>query len=109
MLIILKPDYFQLAHFYCRNTYGNYQNLTFVNLEKRQYLLHNRSDNSFKGTVVHRTVPSLHGGSLEISLPVPFSRLQKFLRSIHYTLYNKLNSKIKKMYCYFLSCNLLLE
>ena len=33
------------------------------------------SDKAFKGTVVNRLLPSLHAGSLEITLPVSFSVL----------------------------------
>ena len=29
-------------------------------------------EKAFKGTVVNRALPSLHGGSLEITLTVPF-------------------------------------
>ena len=36
--------------------------------QKHGYLFHTWSDKAFKGTVVNRTLPSLHGGSLEITL-----------------------------------------
>ena len=35
----------------------------------------NFSDNAFKGTVVSRALPPLHGGSLEITLTVPLKVL----------------------------------
>ena len=45
--------------------------LTLLNLEDRRYLPHYGSDQGFKGTVVNRTLPSLHGGSLENTRTVP--------------------------------------
>ena len=39
---------------------------------------------SFKGNVVNRTVPSLHGGSLANTLTVPFSNNLKVL-AIHHS------------------------
>ena len=46
-----------LAHFDCRKAYRNYQKSTILNLEKR----HNWSDEGFKGIVMNRALPSLHG------------------------------------------------
>ena len=37
----------------------------------KTYLINISSDTSFKDTVVNRTMPSLHEGSLEIALTVP--------------------------------------
>ena len=37
---------------------------------KHWYLIHTWSDKAFKGTVVNRTIPSLHKGSFEITLIV---------------------------------------
>ena len=39
------------------------------------YLTHNWAERAFKGTVVNRALASLHGGSLEITLTVPFAGL----------------------------------
>ena len=39
--------------------------------EKYGYLMHTRSDKAVVGTVVNRALPSLHKGSLEITLTVP--------------------------------------
>ena len=39
--------------------------------QKHGYLIHVWSDKAFKGTVVNRTLPSLYGGSLEITLTAP--------------------------------------
>ena len=50
-----------------------------LNLEKRQYLPHYWSVKYFKGTVVNREMPSLHGGSLEITLSVPLMSLKSSL------------------------------
>ena len=44
---------------------------TFLKIKKRHYPPHYRSDKGCKGTVANQTLPSLHGGSLEISLTVP--------------------------------------
>ena len=44
-----------------------------INSSKKQnhwYLIHTWSDRAFKGTVVNRTLPSLHGGLLNITLLV---------------------------------------
>ena len=38
---------------------------------KHQCLINTQLDKAFKGTVVNRALPSLHGGSLEITLTVP--------------------------------------
>ena len=45
--------------------------LSEINLEKRRYLSHYRSQKGFKGTVVNQALPSLHEGSLENTLTVP--------------------------------------
>ena len=37
----------------------------------KKYLIHTWSEHTFKGTIEIRTLPSLHGGSLEITLTVP--------------------------------------
>ena len=39
--------------------------------QKHGHLLNTWSDKAFKGTVVNRTLPSLQGGLLEITLTVP--------------------------------------
>ena len=39
--------------------------------QKHEFLIH-----AFKGTVVNRTLPSLHGGSFEITLTVPLNLSQ---------------------------------
>jgi len=39
--------------------------------QKHAYLIHTWSDKAFKGRVVHRALPSLHGWSLEIKRSVP--------------------------------------
>ena len=44
----------------------------FTELEKRRYLSHLWSDLGFKGTVVNRTLPSLHEGSLCNNAYSPF-------------------------------------
>ena len=60
----------------------NYQNLTLLNVEKRKYLPHYWSDKVFKGTVVHRVLSSLHGGSFEITLTVPLGSVQIWIEMI---------------------------
>ena len=42
--------------------------------QKHGYLVHTWSDKAFMGTVVNRTLSSLHGVSLEITLTVSLSR-----------------------------------
>ena len=42
--------------------------------QKKLYLIHSLSDKAFKGTVVNRALPSLHGGLLEITLTVPVEK-----------------------------------
>ena len=44
--------------------------------EKRQYLPYFWSENGFKGTVVNLALPSLHGGSLEITRTIVVNILQ---------------------------------
>jgi len=46
--------------------------------QKHGVLIHSWSDKALKSTLVNRALPSLHGGSLEITLAVP-SRQQNFL------------------------------
>ena len=41
---------------------------TTKNEKRKKYLTHYLSDKGFNGTIVNRTLPSLHGGSLEITL-----------------------------------------
>ena len=53
-----------LAHFYCWKIYRNYKNSTLKNLEKKTI---SGLDNGFQGTVVNRALPSLHGGSLDLT------------------------------------------
>ena len=43
------------------------------------YLINPWSDNALKGTVVNRALPSLQGGSFEITLTVPLNTLNKSL------------------------------
>ena len=82
MFSIFKTDYFQLwvlytqkwlAHFSYRNTCGNYQNRTLINLEKRQYLPHYCSDRGFICTLVNLALPSWHQRSHEITVTVPLT------------------------------------
>ena len=51
------------------------------------YLIHTRSDKAFKGTVVNQTLTSLPGGSLEITLTVPFN-IDKYLHCLKIKLVN---------------------
>ena len=44
------------------------------NLEKRQYLPHYFTYKGFKGTVVNQALPSLHGGSVEITLKATLTK-----------------------------------
>ena len=47
-----------------------------INSLKKQkpcYLIHTYSDKAFKNIVVNRTMPSLHGESLKITLSVPLN------------------------------------
>ena len=55
-------------------------------LEKRRYFPHFSSNKSFKGTVVNRTLPSLHGGSLQITFTVPLVQSLQYipLQSLQY-------------------------
>ena len=55
-------------------TKKTYRNLTLFNIEKRQYLPHYLSDKGFKGTVVNQALPSLHGGSVEITLEATLTK-----------------------------------
>ena len=62
---------FGLADFYDRkNIQLLYQKYILFNLEKRQYFQHYWSDKVFMGTVVNWSLPSLHGGSLQIARTV---------------------------------------
>ena len=56
----------------------NSDDLSIVYLLKKQkhgYLIYTWSDKAFKGAVVNRTLPFLHGGSLEITLTVPLKQI----------------------------------
>ena len=44
-----------------------YENKKFKK-QKHGYLIYTWSDKAFKGTIVNQALPSLHGGSLEITL-----------------------------------------
>jgi len=55
------------AHFYHRKTW--YMNF------KPEFLPHYWSDNDFKGTIVNRTLPSLHRESIKITLKVNFIKI----------------------------------
>ena len=60
-----------LAHFLLvRSPWETHRNQHFPESEKRRYLPHSWSDQVFSGTVVNRIIPSLLGGSLEITLTV---------------------------------------
>ena len=45
--------------------------LSSLNKQNNWYLIYSYTDKAFKGTVVNHTLPSLVGGSLEITLTVP--------------------------------------
>ena len=45
--------------------------ITLSNPEKRQYLPHYWSDKGFNGTFERRALPSLHGGSVKITVYSP--------------------------------------
>ena len=47
--------------------------LNTVSLEKRQYPPNFESNKGFLGTFVNQALPSLHVGSLEITLTVPLN------------------------------------
>ena len=97
MFIISKTDHFQLWFLYllalrtshCRKTYNNYQNLTLCNQEIRQYLPHYWSDKGFLGTVVNQALSSLDGGSLKITLTVPFNHNFSFVPGSKGTIMNQ--------------------
>ena len=80
MFIISKTYYFNLWFLYksylLNSTAGKHvgikYNLPLLNLEKRQYLPFYRSDKGLTGTAVNWALSSLHKGSLEITLSVPF-------------------------------------
>ena len=59
--------------------------------QKHEYLSH-KSDNAFKGTVVYRVLPSLNGGSLEITLTVPLTLLIIYI--LKYEIKNTINPQI---------------
>ena len=42
-------------------------------------LIHTWSDKVFKGTVVNRTLPSLHGGSIMFTVPLMRQSVQRLL------------------------------
>ena len=46
---------------------------------KHRYLIRTWSEKGFKGTVVNWAMSSLHGGSLEISLTIPLTKLKENL------------------------------
>ena len=50
--------------------------------KKQAYLLHTWSDKAFKCTVVNRTLSSLPGGSLEITLTVPLSAARVYFQGV---------------------------
>ena len=65
---ILKiSKYFFASSYFRINTTIN---ICFWNF-KHGYLIHTWRDKAFKGTVVNRTLPSLHRGSLEVAFTVP--------------------------------------
>ena len=47
------------------------EKLTHFESEKRGYIYHFLADIEFKGTDVNKALPSLHKGSLEMTLTVP--------------------------------------
>ena len=70
LLNIYVSDYFQLwflfnCAFLLQESFKELKT-SFKN-EKRQYFPHYWSDKGSKGTVVNQTLPSLYGGSLEIT------------------------------------------
>ena len=56
--------------------YWNYLNGILLNLENDSFSPHYLADKRFKGTVVNRELPSLHGRSLEITLTVQFQNIR---------------------------------
>ena len=38
------------------------------------FVTHTLSDKAFKGTFINQALPSLHGGSIEITLTVPLNQ-----------------------------------
>ena len=59
--------------------------------QKHEYLSH-KSDKALKGTVVYRVLPSLNGGSLEITLTVPLTLLIIYI--LKYEIKNTINPQI---------------
>ena len=55
---ILKANYFEMRFLYYRETY--IRKKTFLTQEEEKNVPHNLTDTSFQGTVVYRTLPSLH-------------------------------------------------
>ena len=82
-----------LAHFYCRKTHWNHQNLTLVSLEKRQYLPHYWSDKDFNCTVVNR---AMHERKHKIVLTIPLILTISFIVS---------ETEIRKSHCVMLNQN----
>ena len=71
--MMLKTVYFQKCISTAGKHIGILRKKTLSNLKKRHYLQHYWSDKGFKSTFVNRVLPSLHGGSLEITLTVPLN------------------------------------
>ena len=64
--------------FLCSKTYRNYQNLTHLHRHrKKQHVLNYLPDKGLEGTAVNRTLSSLFGESLEITLTVPLTLVSK--------------------------------
>ena len=105
MILILKTDYFQLWFLYISGF-----NLRVTTAGK--HILTKKTYNIFpiidaKGAVVNRTLPSLHEGSLEITLTVPsrftkiyfISLLLKIYKCENCTLWNTKLNQTKKLDC----------
>ena len=70
MFIILKTDYYQFGFLYKSDLGFLLRDIRIIRIShflprKRKYLSHYSPDKGFK---VNRTLPSFHGGSLEITL-----------------------------------------
>ena len=71
------------------------QQKTHLNLEIKQYI--DLIDKCFKSIVVNQTMPSLHGGSIELTLTVPLMTVVTYLVNFFLFMLDKLYKPIIRM------------
>ena len=64
-----------LLHISARNEGKSQMKMNSLKKQKHGYLNHTWSEKAFKGSLVNRGLPSLHKGSIEITLTVPLRKV----------------------------------